>query len=115
VLIAHWLSIALRHSTLFRDSSGHLKSCRGTEPTPAPPLRQTINGLFAGNGMAIDRFRTRTKEPRAPPFGDRGSLSEGCCRCSPSGLIIPRPQADKAKRRRASIIGVIRKVTEEGI
>jgi len=79
VLIAHWLSIALRHSTLFRDTSGHLKSCRGTEPTPAPPLRQTINGLFAGNGMAIDRFGTRTKEPRVPLFrrrsGDRRSGS----------------------------------------
>jgi len=60
----------------------HLKSCcRGTEPTPAP-LRQTINGLFAGNGMAIDRFRTRTKEPRVPPLADRRnrrSLSEGGC------------------------------------
>jgi len=25
VLIARWLSIALRHSTLFRDTTGHLK------------------------------------------------------------------------------------------
>lgn len=32
--------------------------CRGSEPPP-PPLRQTINGSFAENGMAIDCFGER--------------------------------------------------------
>lgn len=71
MLIARWLSIALRHSMLFRDTTGHLKSYRGTEPPPTPPLRQTINGLFAENGMAIDRFRTCTKDFLVPLLHDR--------------------------------------------
>lgn len=60
MLIAHWLSIASPpfHAVSRYHRPPDILFCRGTEPPPLP-LRQTINGSFAENGMAIDYFKGR--------------------------------------------------------
>jgi len=45
VLIARWLSIALRHSTLFRDTTGHLK--------PALPRNRATAAVAAASAAAV--------------------------------------------------------------